>query len=381
MAGPAKPRSVSGVWRQKPAGEPPLPVTPADEAEPLELNKVIEELAALEAQFVAPAQQHEPAAPPAAPRHALPASPAGSRHEPGIVPEEALLVSNPVPDPVPDPVPNPVPNPVPHHAPHHAANPAPGAAAQQEPVFDFTPPSPAPAVANPFTPASSGLTRSRGRYLLWAAGLLAVALLVQGGRWFYQERNDAESLALIAGEAKQAPRTDQSVKPPALAAQEAVPAPEAEAPAVPATPASQAAPGVPPLVMLKPDPPVAGKGKQSSSSAASETAPPTAPQPERAVQKKPASPSSKPASPSPKPVARMARASSDKAAEPARKTRKSEPATRPVRASAAGKEKPSGQEDSLAATLKACREHGYHATQCIKRDCRVTQYGFACRGQ
>ncbi|MEW6369303.1 MAG: hypothetical protein AB1584_00100 [Pseudomonadota bacterium] len=368
-AQPGMPRSATGVWRQKPAAEPPIPAKPAEEAAPLELNKVFEELAALEAQFVAPEQQHEPVAPAVEPRHALPASPAESPHQPGIAPDQAMDVPDPVPNPVPDPVPNPVPK--------HAPDPAPGAAAPQEPLFDFTPPPPERAAANPFTPASSGLTRSSGRYLLWATGLLAVALLVLGGRWFYQERNDAASLALIAGEAKQAPRVDQALKPPALAAQEAAPAPEAEARhsfAMPAIPASQAAPGVPPLVMLEPDPPAAGKGEQPPRSAVDQEAPPKAPQPAPVVEKKPASPP-------PKPAARTARASSGKAAEPAKKTRKREPAPQPVRAAAVGKEKPSGQEASLAATLKACREHGYHATQCIKRDCRVTQYGFACRGQ
>lgn len=358
-AQPGTPRSATGVWRQKPAGEPLIPATPAEEAAPLELNKVFEELAALEAQFVAPGQQHDSAAPPAEPGHALPAAPAGSPHQPGIAAGEALHVQ--------------IPHPVAHPVPHHAAEPAPGAAAPHEPLFDFTPPPPERPAANPFTPAGGGLARSRGRYLLPAAGLLAVALLVLGGRWFYQERNDAASLALIAGEAKQAPRADDALKPPALAVQEPAPAPEADArvvPATPAMPASQAAPGVPPLVMLEPDPPAAGKGEQPSP-AADQAAPP---RPEPVAEKKPASPP-------PKPAARTARASSAKAAEPAKKARKREPAAQPARVAAVGKEKPSGQEASLAATLKACREHGYHATQCIKRDCRVTQYGFACRGQ
>lgn len=365
-AQPVTSRSASGVWRQKHSVEPVVPTAPVEEAAPLELNKVFEELAALEAQFVAPEQQHEPGMPPVEPRHALPGAPAGSLHQPGIVPDEARYIPNPVPNPDPAPHPDPVP--------HHAAEPAPGAAAPQEPLFDFTPPPPERPAANPFTPAGGGLARSRGRYLLPAAGLLAVALLVMGGRWFYQERSDAASLALIAGEAKQAPRVDNAVKPPALAAQEPAPAPEADArlsPAAPAMPASQAAPGVPPLVMLEPDPPAAGKGEQPSP-AADQAAPP--PRPEPVAEKKPASPP-------PKPAARTARASSAKAAEPAKKARKREPAAQPARVAAVGKEKPSGQEASLAATLKACREHGYHATQCIKQDCRVTQYGFACRGQ
>lgn len=353
-AQPASPRPAPGVWRQKPAEEPEVSTAHTEESPSLELNKVFEELAALEAQFAAPAQEPEPGVSPVQPQDAPPSSPAGSPYRPGVAPDEAPHA--------------------PDHVPNHVPHPAPGAAAPQEPLFDFTPPAPVQAAANPFTPAPTGLTRSRGRYLLWTGGLLAVALLVLGGRWFYQERKDAASLALIAGEAKQAPRADNALKPPALAAKEIAQAPEADAPAAPAMPASQASPGVPPLVMLEPDPPAAGKGEQPSSSAAGQAAPPAAPQPEPVVEKKPASPA-------PKPAARTARASSDKAAEPARKTRKREPAPQPARASAAAKEQPAGGEGSLAATLKACREHGYHATQCIKRDCRVTQYGFACRGQ
>jgi hypothetical protein len=50
-------------------------------------------------------------------------------------------------------------------------------------------------------------------------------------------------------------------------------------------------------------------------------------------------------------------------------------------ANAVAPERPLTPDTSMAATLKACREHGYHASQCIKRQCSVGTYGFACRGR
>lgn len=38
-------------------------------------------------------------------------------------------------------------------------------------------------------------------------------------------------------------------------------------------------------------------------------------------------------------------------------------------------------DTSMEATLRACREHGYHEMQCIRRECSMTAYGFACRGR
>ena len=349
-AQPARSRSAPGVWRQKPSGETIISTAQhPEEAPSLELDKVFEEIAALEAQFVAPGQQHEPAAAAVEPRHEVPAPPAGSLHEPAIPPAEAT--------PAPDP--------------------APRAAAPQEPLFDFTPPSPERQAADPFTPAPAGPARSRPRYFLWTACVLAAALLIQGGRWLYQERSDANSLALIANEAKQQPPGDQAVQRQAIAAKGAALEPGADAPVPSATPASPS-PAVPPLVMLEPDPPAGAKPEQPSPSVAAQAEPPMAPKPGPAAEQRPASPL-------PKPPGRRERAVPDAvsgaAAAPAKERARREPERQLARASAIGKERPSGQESSLAATLKACREHGYHATQCIKQDCRVTQYGFACRGR
>jgi hypothetical protein len=336
-ARPARPRSAVGVWRQKPAAEPLAPTTQAlEEAPPLELNKVFEEIAALEAQFVLPGQQLAPALAPVDVQRARPAAPVAPVH----------LAANPSAEAIPAP------------------NPTPGAAPPPDPLFDFTPPAPARQAADPFTPAQSGRTRSRPRYLLWAACVLSGALLIQGGRWFYQEHRDAGSLALIAGEAKQAPRVDQDLKQGPLEAQAATLEQEADA----------GMPPVPPLVMLAPDPPAASKIERQPPLAASGAKPQAAPKAGQAAQPRPASPA-------PKPSSRQTRERSGAAAGPAKERPKREPVRQLARASAPATERPSRPDTSLAATLKACREHGYHATQCIKRECGVGKYGFACRGR
>lgn len=403
-AQPARPRSASGVWRQKPLDEPLISMTQHPvEAPPLELDKVFEEIAALEAQFVPPGQQHEPGTAAAESRQAPPAPPAGSLHQPDIPPAESL--HRPGIPPIeslhrPD---------IPPAEARPAPEPPRPAMAPQEPRFDFTPPPQARQAADPFTPAPA---RSRQRYLAWTACLFAGALLILGGRWLYQERNDARSLALIADEAKEESRgaqVDTAAKPPAMAAQGTMPEPDADARVAPAIPASRPSPGVPPLVMLEPDPPAA-KPEQPSPPPADKAEPPVSPAP-KVVKKQ------ETAAPLPKPSSRTADARSDAAARPAKERAKREPVRQLARASATGKERPSGrdtsnaaarpakervkrepvrqlarasatakerptvQDTSMAATLKACREHGYHATQCIKQDCSLTQYGFVCRGR
>jgi hypothetical protein len=194
--------------------------------------------------------------------------------------------------------------------------------------------------------------------------VLSGALLIQGGRWFYQERNDAGSLALIAGEAKQAPPLDQDLEQRTIAVQTSALEQDADA----------QMPSVPPLVMLKPDPPAASEIERQPPLAASGAKPRTAPKTGQAAQ-------ARPASPAPKPSSRQTRERSGAAAAQAKEKPKREPVRQLARASAPATERPSGPDTSLAATLKACREHGYHATQCIKRECSVGKYGFACRGR
>lgn len=335
---PARPRAALGVWRQKPAMETAVPTPPQPEppqpAQPAQLHDVLEELAALEAQLDRPEQQPEPAIAPAEP---LP--------DAALPPAEA---SSPAPSP-------------------------PGAPPPQGPLFDFTPPLPPAQAADPFTRPPPALTPSRRRYLLGAACVLSAALLMFGGRWLYQERHDAGSLALLASQAKETPRVDAAVARQTIAAKESMPAPDDDV-YVPAVTANRPSSSLPPLVMLPPDPPAAIEPEQPSPAAADPIEPQPAPK---------AAPIAKPrlASPLPEPSSRKARRNADAAAVPAKARREREPVPPLARASTVRAEKPSGQESSLAETLRACRAHGYHATQCIKRECSVTRYGFACRGR
>ena len=364
-AAAAGPRPPLGVWRREPPVEPP-PVSPTQQPDPpsapVDLNDVLEEIAALEAQYVQPGAQHAPAAapdeprlaladPPYDPRQPLADPPAGPRKRPAVPPAAPAL------DPEPDP--------------------ALTATAPQEPLFDFTPPLPGQQPADPFVHAPAAPVRSRGRYLVWAACALSGALVLLGGRWLYQEHKDAGSLALIAGEANNAPRADRPLTGQALAAQETAPGAGAAlpGPARPSLPApSSPPPPPPPLVMLEPDPPAAAKAAQPPAPELDRAAPGEAPKPLAAARKESASPA-------PKPSSRAAREQSMAAAEPARAKRERAPVRQLARAPAARTAEPGGQDASMAATLKACREQGYHATQCVKLGCSATQYGLVCRGR
>lgn len=350
---PARLRSASGIWRQKPAGEPLISTTqqpdqqPDQPALPLDLHSVFEEIAALEAQYVAPTRQHEPVVAAAEPQHALPAPPVEPLHKPAVSPAEPTL----------------------------APSPTQTGTAPQDPLFDFTPPSPAHQAADPFTRAPTGPTRSRRRFLLWGACLLSAALLIQGGRWLYQERKDAGLLALGAGQATEKPRVDQAMKRQAMAAKESGLEHGGDVPATPAVSASRPLPAAPPpLVMLEPDPPAATGLEHRPAPAARGEERRTPLRPEPVAEQGPVSPL-------PKPSSRMARAQSEAAAERPREGRERKPVRQIARASAMRTEGPSVPETAMEATLRACREHGYHAAQCIKRACSVTEYGFVCRGR
>ncbi|WP_156648835.1 hypothetical protein [Massilia sp. Leaf139] len=342
---PARQRTAAGVWRKKSAAAPVIPTSPQPEPQPtpVELQSVLEELAALEAQYVPPGAQQAPAVVPAELEHVL------------ATPSEAPL---PAPDlPPAEPTPPPM----------FAQD----ATVPRDPLFDFTeplPPSQAPErAANPFTRAPAAPARSR-RYAIWGASALAVALLALGGHWLYQERNDSGSLALIANEAQ------QTVKAPAIAARTSTPRAEAEAAVTPPEPASRPASSVPPLVMLKPDPPAAAKPEPPSPPAVDSAEPEPPAKAEPVVQQKPAPPL-------PKRTERIVRKPSDVERKRVTKPVERPPVRQAARAAAVATGKPAGLDTSMEATLKACREHGYHAAQCVKRDCRVTEYGFVCRGR
>lgn len=256
----------------------------------------------------------------AEPAQLQPATPAESLHPPGIALAEQTTVSNPI---------------------HATATP-------HDHFFDFTPPAPAAQVANPFTPAPIVLAQSRKRPLVWAACALSAALLAWGARYLVQERTDDGSLALVASQAKE--------------------------PMPPAVPASPPLPDVPPLVMLEPDPPAAVTPEPAARLAAGRGALVAAPKIVRTAKPVPAAPA-KQAS------IRKTRERPEAVAAPAKEKRPRQPVRQLARAPVVVTQKPLAPDTSMAATLKACREHGYHASQCIKRQCSVGPYGFACRGR
>jgi len=335
-APPTRARAATGVWRQRLAGELPAPTTPQpEETTPLELDKVFGEIAALEAQFVRPE-----------PQQALAVAPA----EPAYQPDSAFAEAAPV------------------------AQPTPGVTVPQDPFFDFTPPAPALHLAAPFTPAPTGPAQSGKRRLVWAACALSAALLGWGGWYLVQERSDAGSPALVASQVKGEARGDSISHEPAFAVRASKTEPRADALVPPTVPAPSPLPDVPPLVMLEPDPPAVIKPEPVPKLAAARRAPVTAPKAVRAA-KQPA------ASPPQKPSIRQTRERPAAVAAPAKERRQREPVRQVARAAAIVAERPPTLDTSMAATLKACRAHGYHAAQCVKRQCSVGAYGFACRGR
>jgi len=316
---------------------------PAQAAAPdLDLDSVFDEIAALEAQYVAPVPNHEPVLEPTEPARSAP--------------DDALPLK-------------------PAMAPAGSApslDPAHGATVPRDPVFDFTLPLPEPQAAGPqaaapFTPAPNWSARPRRRPLLWVAGLLSAALLVGGGWWLYEEHQLAGSLALVADGAKETVVVPTAVEESTVGTNHMDAAP-------PAAPASNPAPAVPPLVMLEPEAPAAAKAEPSPQAPAEQEQAGTASGSE-------ADAARSAAFPLPKSLSRAAREEAAASAKTAPRKARPEPVRQLARASAVQAERPATGEGAMTALLRACREHGYHAAQCVKQGCSLTQYGFACRGR
>ena len=232
-----------------------------------------------------------------------------------------------------------------------AANATPSEPAPQGPGFDFTPPSPTTPARDPVKLEPSWFVRKGRRYMLWGSCVLLGALVIQTGWWLYEQRKDAGSLALVADELKAEPQLDKAVKRRAIGAKEFTLGPDGEVRVAPSVPVSPPSPlprttsTVPPLVMLEPDP--------------------TAEQ--------------APAAPLPKAMHRSERLVP--APNPARAKMERGPDRQLAREPVLQAEKKAEPESTMSATLKACREHGYHAAQCVERKCSVTKYGFVCRGE
>lgn len=318
-AAPVRPRSAFGVWRQKPGGQPVALATqqPDQQPAPLEAPTGFEPIAAVEAQPVPSQPVHEAAIPPAAPTL--------------------------------------------------GANPPQSETAPPGPVFDFTPPLPTTPAPDLFKREPSWFKRSGRRYLLWGSCVLSGALIILAGLWSYAGRKDASVLALVADESKAEPQFDKSAKRRSIGAKEFSLGPSGEVQVAPAafasspSPLPTAAPTLPPLAMLEPD-------------AATNTRLQEPPKPQRIAEQAPAAPL-------PKRVRRTARTQVDAASKPARARVERAPERQLARAPVLQAERKSEQDTAKAATLKACREHGYQPEQCVKRACSVTKYGFVCRGK
>lgn len=249
---------------------------------------------------------------------------------------------------------------IPPAEPTRAANATQSKPVPQGTVFHFAPPWPAMPAPKLVRREPTWFERSGRRYLLWGSCVLSGALLIQAGLWLYEKQKDADAPPLVANELKTEPQADKTLKRRTTGANEFT----LDSGALASLPnsLSRTAPTVPPLVLLEPDPATATKVEPPPLLEAGRAGLHAPPKPELVATEQ------APAVPLPKRVRPTARAQPDAAAEPARA-----PVTQA--------ERKSEQDSAIAATLKACREHGYHAEQCVKRACSVTKYGFVCRGK
>lgn len=331
-AGPFALRPTSGVWRKKPPAEEALPAAPhpPQQASLTEATKA----------------------------STGPAEDANAPHSP---PHEAVATAA---------------------RPALDAHASPASPAQADPLFDFAPRSPAPAALEASNTAAGWFQRSGQRYLMWGGCALLAALVVQGGWWLYGARKDAGSLALVANEFKAEPQQERPSRRRPLTVKEFTLGPDGEVRVAPAAPVSSAAPlvraspAVPPLAVLPPE---------QGADAIGETAPPAPPVADGGAQQRRDAVSGRDTEKKAGPLAKRVRQSERE--QPARRTTPA-PALaerlsgrRVASATALRSGGTSAHQSTMAETLKACRAHGYHAAQCVKRACSVTKYGFVCRGK
>ncbi len=330
------------VWRQKPADGVVVSTTPADQPPtPLELRNVFDEIAALEAQYVPPQAAREPEIVLGTPRQDFPlptneplADLVNRRAEPTLVPSESPEPSSP-----------------------------------QDSLFEFM--SAVPDAPEPFTPVAPVFTRTKQRYMIWGASIFSVALLILGGRWIYQ--NGSEVGKPVADAVEVTPEVDKTVRRRAIAAKEFSLGPNGEVLVTPAVP-SRSVPSAPPPLVLLDSAAVDEVRIQSPAPKVEEKVEPQSTQTPASVAR------TLPAPLPQKEVASIARAQDDTKVQPANESGE-RGSVRQLARLASVKPKPQLKSDaSTTATLKACREHGYNAAQCVKRACSVTKYGFVCRG-
>lgn len=327
----------------------------------------------LEAPAPAPARVWQSRAPVAAPEPA-PAAPEPAASQPAYRQADALFARSaqfrpraPASEPMPMPTP--------------------AAAAPIEPAI--APPVAAPVEANlqapdillekpfvprePIAPEPTLLERRSGQVGTWTAFALGLALLGGAAYWYDRESRIEDTMAIVANSrapthsaarangapvSAPTPAVREAPLPPMVMLQEqaptqAAPAPaNAEMPAAAPAPVAKAAAPAPldkaPEPKRAPKKPVLAEREPAKPAAKPRRTPVAAKQAEQA-RAKPAKPRPKPAAPAPKPAAPPA--------EP-KLTR----------------------DQRWEETLRLCRAAGYHATQCIERQCTATRYGLACRG-
>lgn len=318
------PRTATGVWRQKPAVMPGVVAVPADrQAAPLQ----------------------EPDGPVASDPPGAAPEPAAPAQERATLPYEHTF----------------------------GTEPADGAAAKPDPLFDFAPRPRLFEEPNSSATQLGWFRRSGSRYVMLGACGLSAALVAAGGWWLHAQRKDAGSLALVANEFKPELQSERAVRR-RLAAKEFTIGANGEvsvgntAPALAAPPLARPSSPVPPLVLLPPEPVPGSKTEAVAGVVPERDELAIAPKPEAIADEAPAPP--------PKRVRRSVPAQADPVAKQART-----PARQFARAPLTPSTRTLAPDSTMAATLKACRAHGYHATQCIKRACSVTKFGFVCRGK
>jgi hypothetical protein len=269
---------------------------------------------------------------------------------------EPVAIATPPPDQPPPPAVVALPD----FEPTFAANAAHSDPAPQGPQFDFTlPPLTTPAPDLPKR-EPGWFERSGRRYLLWGSCVLAGALVIQAAWWLYDERQDAGAQALVADEVKVAPQLPKAAKRRAFVAKEFTLAPDGAVQVAPVA-SPRPAPTIPPLVLLKPEPPADTRLQAPR-------------QPQPVVEQAPAAPP-------PNALHRAARQQQVPISRPARAKAERVPERRLASEPAAPAEKKPAPESAASATLNACKAHGYTAAQCVKQACSVTKYGFVCRGK
>lgn len=346
-ARPSMPRSSTGVWRQKPADDTNAP----------QVQQPVPEVRIAEEQASRPISAE---------------SLIDSDLRP-VAPSTATSAADAVPPP---PV-----------GPTLGSRARSGAGSAADPLFDFPPRTAAVADAVPRASDESWFQRSGHRYMLWGSCAVVAAMVVQGGWWLYGASKDAGSLAVVASGLKDNPQLERAAKRRAMAAKEFTLLPDGEVrvPPVPPAPSTQAIPprsaAIPPLVVLEPEsadgaksvPPNAAKPEPAAAATAGPELGQEATKPEQTAQQ------------APHPTAqRVRRYEREKLATASRSTTvgaERAPRRQTVRPLAVQAESAATRESTMAATLKACRAHGYHAAQCIRRACSVTRYGFVCRGK